>query len=80
MVVTDICINELLNIKISQLITVTKESLVEIDQSKCGPRNHKVFLTKEGKKIIQDRKKDFQLIFLRRESDAYVFTSEANPE
>ena len=43
-----------------------------------GPANHKAFLTKEGKKIIQDRQKDFQLIFLIKEPDSYVFTSEAN--
>lgn len=36
------------------------------------------FLTKEGKKIIQDRKKDFQLIFLMKEPNAYVFSPETN--
>ena len=45
-------------------------------RSKRGPSNHKAFLTKEGKKIIQDRKKDFQFILLIKEPDAYVFTSE----
>ena len=37
------------------------------------PSNHKAFLTKEGKKMIEDRKKDFQLIFLIKESNSYVF-------
>ena len=41
--------------------------------------NHKAFLTKEGKKIIQDRKKDFEFIFLIKEPSACVFTSEVNP-
>lgn len=36
------------------------------------------FLAFLGKKIIQDRKKDFQFIFLIKEPDAYVFTSEVN--
>ena len=57
--VTDVRINELLNIKVSQLKTLTQESWIAIDRSKRGPSNHKAFLTKEGKKIIQDRKKDF---------------------
>lgn len=35
-------------------------------------------MTKEGKQIIRDRKKDFQFIFLMKEPDSYVFTSEAN--
>lgn len=76
--VTGVRINELLNIKLSQLKTLTQESWIAIDRSKRGPSNHKAFLTKEGKKIIQDRKKDFEFILLIKEPDAYVFTSEAN--
>ena len=52
--VTGVRINELLNIKISQLKTLTQESWIAIDRSKRGPRNHKAFFTKEGKKIIQE--------------------------
>ena len=76
--ITGVRINELLNIKISQLDTLIKKDWIAIDRSKRGPSNHKAFLTKEGKKIIQDRKKDFQLIFLMKEPNAYVFTPEAN--
>ena len=46
--------------------------------SKRGPNNHKAFLTKEGKKIINDRQKDFQLIFLMKEPDSYIFSAELN--
>jgi len=76
--VTGIRINELLPLKVSQLETLFKENWIAIDRSKRGPSNHKAFLTKEGKKIIQDRQKDFQLIFLMKEPDSYIFTSEAN--
>ena len=76
--VTGIRINELLPLKVSQLETLFKENWIAIDRSKRGPSNHKAFLTKEGKKIIKDRQKDFQLIFLMKEPDSYVFTSEAN--
>ena len=76
--VTGIRINELLSIKVDQLRTLTQEYWISIDRSKRGPSNHKAFLTKEGKKIIQDRKKDFEFIFLIKEPNAYVFTSEAN--
>jgi len=76
--VTGVRINELLNIKVSQLKTLTEESWIAINRSKRGPTNHKAFLTKEGKKIIQDRKKDFEFIFLIKEPSAYVFTSEVN--
>jgi integrase len=65
-------------LKVSQLQTLVEESWIAIDRSKRGPSNHKAFLSKEGKKIIKDRQKDFQLIFLMKEPDSYVFTSEAN--
>ena len=76
--VTGIRINELLPLKVEQLQTLVQESWIEIDRSKRGPSNHKAFLTKEGKKIIQDRKNDFQLLFLMKEPNAYVFTPETN--
>ena len=76
--VTGIRINELLNIKVSDLTTLIQENWIAIDRSKRGPSNHKAFLTKEGKKIIQARKKDFELIFLMKELDAYLFTSESD--
>jgi integrase len=76
--VTGIRINELLNIKVSDLTTLIQKDWIAIDRSKRGPSNHKAFLTKEGKKIIQDRKKDFELIFLMKELDAYLFTSESD--
>src|SRR6056300_1017280 len=76
--VTGIRINELLNIKVSDITTLIQEDWIAIDRSKRGPSNHKAFLTKEGKKIIQDRKKDFELIFLMKELDAYLFTSESD--
>ena len=76
--VTGIRINELLNVKVSDLTTLIQENWIAINRSKRGPSNHKAFLTKEGKKIIQDRKKDFELIFLMKELDAYLFTSESD--
>lgn len=76
--VTGIRINELLPLKVNQLQTLIEENWIAIDRSKRGPSNHKAFLTKEGKQIIQERQKDFELIFLMKEPDSYIFTSEAN--
>ena len=64
--VTGIRINELLPLKVSQLETLFKENWIAIDRFKHRLSNHKIFLTKERKKIIQDRQKDFQLIFLMK--------------
>ena len=76
--VTGIRINKLLPLKVSQLETLFKENWIVIDRSKRGPSSHKAFLTKEGKKIIQERQKDFQLIFLIKTPDSYLFRAEAN--
>ena len=78
--VTGIRINELLPLKVNQLETLFKENWFAINRSKRGLSNHKAFLSKEGKKIIQDRKKDFELIFLMKQSNSYVFTSESTPD
>ena len=77
--VTGIRINELLPLTVQQLKTLVQENWIGIDRSKRGPSNHKAFLTKEGKKIIRDREKDFEFLFLMKRSNSYVFTSELNP-
>ena len=76
--ITGIRINELLPLKVYQLQTLVEEGWIAIDRSKRGPANHKAFLTKEGKKLVKDRQKDFQFIFLTKEPDSYVFTNESN--
>ena len=76
--ITGIRINELLPLKVYQLQTLVEEGWIAIDRSKRGPANHKAFLTKEGKKLVKDRQKDFQFIFLMKEPDSYVFTNESN--
>ena len=57
---------------------MVEEGWIAIDRSKRGPANHKAFLTKEGKKLVKDRQKDFQFIFLMKEPDSYVFTNESD--
>jgi len=76
--VTGIRINELLSLKVNQLQTLIEENWIAIDRSKRGPSNHKAFLNKEGKKIINNRQKDFKFIFLMKEPDSYVFSAESN--
>ena len=76
--ITGIRINELLPLKVYQLQTLVEEGWIAIDRSKRGPASHKAFLTKEGKKLVKDRQKDFQFIFLMKEPDSYVFTDESN--
>ena len=49
--------------RLTKLQTLIEENWIAIDRSKRGPNNHKAFLTKEGKKLIHNRQKDFELIF-----------------
>jgi len=76
--VTGIRINELLSLKIHQLQTLLESHWIGIDRSKRGPANHKAFLTREGKKLVNERKKDFEFLFLMKNPNSYIFTSESN--
>ena len=76
--VTGIRINELLPLKVGQLQTLLEEHWIGIDRSKRGPANHKAFLTREGKKVVEERRKDFEFLFLMKTMDSYIFTSELN--
>ena len=77
--VTGVCIKELLNIKVYQLETLTQESWIAIDRSKRGPSNHKAFLTKEGKKIMQDRKKRFSIYSFNQRARCLRFYIRTQP-
>ena len=76
--VTGIRINELLPLKVHQLQTLLESDWIGIDRSKRGPANHKAFLTPEGRKLVDERKKDFEFLFLMKNPDSYIFTSESN--
>jgi len=76
--VTGIGINELLLLKVAQLKTLFQNHWIAMDHSKRGPANKKAFLTPEGRKLVKDRKSDFDFLFLMKGMDCYVFTSESN--
>ena len=76
--VTGIRINELLPLKVHQLQTLLESYWIGIDRSKRGPANHKAFLTREGRKLVDEREKDFEFLFLMKNPDSYIFTSESN--
>lgn len=78
LIVTGIRINELLPLKVGQLQTLLEAHWIGIDRSKRGPANHKAFLTREGKKVVEERRKDFDFLFLMKTMDSYIFTSELN--
>jgi site-specific recombinase XerD len=76
--VTGIRLNELLPLKVYQLQTLLESHWIGIDCLKQGPANRKAFLTREGKKLVEKRKKDFEFIFLMKNKNSYIFTSESN--
>ena len=77
--VSGIRISELLSLKVFQLKTLLGEGWISIDRLKRGPANHKAFLTSEGRKIVKARKRDFEFLFLMKDKDSYVFTSDRKP-
>ena len=77
--VTGIRISELLSLKVFQLKTLLGEGWISIDRLKRGPANHKAFLTSEGIKIVKARKRDFEFLFLMKDENSYVFTSDRKP-
>lgn len=77
--VTGIRIGELLSLKVGQLETLVEEGWISINRLKRGPANHKAFLTSEGKKIVKARKRDFEFLFLMKDKDSYIFTSDRKP-
>ena len=77
--VTGIRIGELLSLKVGQLETLLEEGWISIDRLKRGPANHKAFLTAEGKKLVKARKRDFEFLFLMKDKDSFVFTSDRKP-
>jgi hypothetical protein len=67
-----------LPLKVGQLQTLLEEHWIGIDRSKRGFANHKAFLTREGRKVVEERRKDFKFLFLMKTMDSYIFTSELN--
>ena len=65
-------------LKVGQLQTLLEEYWIGIDCSKRGSANYKAFLTREEKRVVEKRRKDFNFLFLMKTMDLYIFTSESN--
>ena len=76
LLVTGIRISELLPLKMNQVESFFTKHWINIDRAKRGPANHKAFLSKEGGKIMKQRRSDFEFLELFKDSDSYIFTAE----
>ena len=76
LLVTGIRISELLPLKMKQVESLFTKDWISIDRAKRGPANHKAFLTKEGSRIMKERRSDFEFLQLFKDSDSYIFTAE----
>ena len=76
LLVTGIRISELLALKMNQVESLFTKHWINIDRAKRSPANHKAFLTKEGAKILKERRSDFKFLELFKDSDSYIFTAE----
>lgn len=57
--------------KVGQLQILLEWHWIQIDRSKRGPADHKAFLTSEGRKLIDHRKKDFEFLFLMKNPEDF---------
>ena len=76
LLVTGVRISELLPLKLDQVQTLLNESWIAIDRVKRGPASHKAFLTKEGKQMIKNRRKDLEMISYFKDANSFIFTAE----
>jgi site-specific recombinase XerD len=76
LLVIGIRISELLPLKMNQVESRFTNHWISIDRAKRGPANHKAFLTKEGGRIMQERRSDFEFMQLFKDWDSYIFTAE----
>jgi integrase len=76
--ITGIRLNELLPLKMKELIPLINSNWISINRSKRGPSSHKAYLTVLGKKLVDDRKEDFKILFAVKKLEGYVFSSEKN--
>lgn len=76
--ITGIRVNELLPLRVHQLKTLMAEGWIKIDRSKRGPASHKAYLSKQGKQIVKSRQKDFDLLYLFKDDNSYIFSSQLN--
>lgn len=77
LLITGIRISELLPLKVNQLKTLIQNKWIAIDILKRGPSNLKAFLSKEGSRILNERKGDFEALFHSKTDDDFIFTSES---
>lgn len=78
--ITGMTVSQLLRLKMKQLIPFINSNWISMNRSKLGPSSHEAYLnlTTLGKKLVDDRKRDFQILFAIKELDGYVFSSEKN--
>ncbi len=76
LLVTGIRISELLPLKMKQVESLFTKHWISINRAKRGPANHKAFLIKEGARIMQERRSDFEFMQLFKDGDSYIFTAE----
>ena len=81
LVVTGLPLIELLELRVSTVQTFLEEGSILIQNTRAGSEHKKikVSLSAEGKKVIEDRKKDFNSLFYNKTLDSYIFTSSRAP-
>lgn len=63
----------------NQIQTFIQNHWISISRLKGGSSNHKAFFSKEGSRILNERKGDFKFLLYFKNDDSYIFTSDNKP-
>ena len=64
LVITGIRISEIRFIKVSQIVVLFEKNYLQVNLSKGGRKGHKIFLTKEGQRLLSTYRVDFLNLLL----------------
>jgi site-specific recombinase XerD len=74
-----VTITEIRKLKIRDIQSLLDtEKWIEIDRPRSGTRTNRAYLNKEGQKFWKDRQKDFDVVFLNKEENSFIFSPEDN--
>ena len=80
LVITGVRISELLPITKKQIQDLFSHGWIKIDRLKRGPSNHKAFLSKEGKSVLEAHRKDAEVLFGNKEEEHFIFSNQNTPQ
>ena len=74
LLITGVRISELLPLKAHQIATLFTHNQIAIDRAKRGPASHKAFVSPEGRILLKNVRKDFEILLFNKNNESFIFT------